>query len=197
MSEFVDIQKLVELFNPKVDDSESEDERDEPKNTTKAIKPENSASDIPSSGKKVNPYAKIKHNKEERREILDPENEELLYEELEHGTQSNWKDSPKWDIAYKQQVTASDVFLQMGFKNPTSSSCEDMIISIHLPGESHQNIDLKILKDSLTLVSPRFYLQLPLPHPVDPQKGNAKWDSESQKLIVTLRMDRELDLVNF
>lgn len=85
----------------------------------------------------------------------------------------------------------------MGPKNPTSASCEDIIITIELPGESRQNMDLKIKQDSLILISPRFYLDLPLPHPVNPQQGNAKFDNDTQKLIVTLRMDREFDVVNF
>lgn len=85
----------------------------------------------------------------------------------------------------------------MGLKNPTSASCEDMIITIEIPGENRQNIDLKIKEDSLVLISPKFYLNLPLPHPVDPQKGNAKFDYDTGKLIVTLRMEREFDVVNF
>lgn len=85
----------------------------------------------------------------------------------------------------------------MGLKNAGSASCEDMIITIETPGESRQNMDLKIKQDNLTLTSPRFYLNLPLPHPVDPQKGNAKFDSNTGKLIITLRMNRELDVVNF
>lgn len=85
----------------------------------------------------------------------------------------------------------------MGLKNPTTASCEDMIITIELPGENRQNVDLKIKQENLKLISPKFYLDLPLPHPVDPQKGNAKFDNDTRKLIVTLRMDREFDVVNF
>lgn len=85
----------------------------------------------------------------------------------------------------------------MGMKNSTTASCEDMIITIELPGESRQNMDLKIKEDNLTLISPKFYLNLPLPHPVNPQKGSAKFDNDAGKLIVTLRMNREFDIVNF
>lgn len=88
------------------------------------------------------------------------------------------------------------LFLQIGPKNPTTASCEDMIITIELPGESH-HMDLKIKKETLHLVSPKFYLDLPLPHPVDPQKGNAKFHKDSEKLIVSLKMDREFDVLNF
>ena len=72
-----------------------------------------------------------------------------------------------------------------------------MVVSINLPKESRQNIDLKIEKETLTLESAKFYLHLKLPHPVDPKRGSAQFDKEAEKLIVTLRMDRELDLVNF
>ena len=30
---------------------------------------------------------------------------------------------------YKQRITTEDVFLQMGNKNPSSASCEDLIVS--------------------------------------------------------------------
>nr|XP_023018437.1 protein PIH1D3 [Leptinotarsa decemlineata] len=200
MSEFGDIQKLVELFNPTVNDNsdDSDDEGEKPSRIpTKSVNAKATENSESSGPKKVNPYSKITTDENKRREVLDPEAEDFIYDELEHGTESDWKKSPNWDITYKQHVTASDVFLRMGFKNPTTASCEDMIIAILLPGESYQNIDLRIYKKNLTLVSPSFYLDLPLPHPVDPQKGSAKWDSAAEKLIVTLTMDRELDLVNF
>lgn len=72
-----------------------------------------------------------------------------------------------------------------------------MIISVHLPGEDRQNIDLKVTKERLDVVSSSFRLGLPLPHPVDPQRGNAQWDKDAEKLIITLDMDREFDYINF
>lgn len=85
----------------------------------------------------------------------------------------------------------------MGGKGPSTASCEDMILSVHLPGESRQNIDLKVTPNRLHLVSPNFRLDTPLPHPVDPQRGNAQWDKNAEKLIITLTMDREFDYINF
>lgn len=85
----------------------------------------------------------------------------------------------------------------MGGKGPSTSSCEDMIISVYLPGESRQNIDLKVTSNRLHLVSPNFRLDIPLPHPVDPQRGNAQWDKDAEKLVITLTMNREFDYINF
>lgn len=85
----------------------------------------------------------------------------------------------------------------MGNKSPATASCENMIVSVHLPGENHKNIDVKVKKQFLELVSPKFKLALPLPQPVNPHRGNAKWDKEAEKLIITLDMNREFDYINF
>ncbi|CAH1183503.1 unnamed protein product [Phaedon cochleariae] len=200
MTEFCDIQKLAELLKiHRPEHSDSDDEREEnPIQSTSQVGQQSGTSKKTPKQKKPNPYSKIENDESKRKEILETESEEYDgLDDQEHRTQSDWKKSPQWDITYKQQVTASDVFLQMGFKNPGTASCEDMIVTINLPGESRHNIDLNIFKDTLKLVSPNFYLDLPLPHPVDPKRGNAQFEAESEKLIVTLRMDRDLDLVNF
>ncbi|KAK9870432.1 hypothetical protein WA026_008002 [Henosepilachna vigintioctopunctata] len=85
----------------------------------------------------------------------------------------------------------------MGPKNPSTACCEDMIIEVFLPRDKRQNIDLKVLNTQLKLISPHHVLDIPLPHPVDPQQGNAQWDGDEEKLIITLRMSREFDFVNF
>ncbi|XP_056631552.1 dynein axonemal assembly factor 6 [Diorhabda sublineata] len=190
--EFNEIQKLAELFNPNRDNSDSENEIEDCVESKPC--PNTRDDSFNEEKKKVNPYSKI----ERKEKLLEQDEIQILDESCEENKiKTDWKKTPAWDVAYKQQVTASDVFLQMGFKNPTTSSCEDMIVTISLPGDSHYNIDLKIQKENLILVSPTYFLDLRLPHPVDPQKGNAKWDNDTEKLIVTLRMDRELDLVNF
>lgn len=85
----------------------------------------------------------------------------------------------------------------MSGKTLATASCEDMILKIHLPEEDHRNIDLKVFKDNIKLVSPKFRLEIPLPHSVDPQRGNAQWNKDAEQLIVTLRMEREFDYINF
>lgn len=85
----------------------------------------------------------------------------------------------------------------MGNKSPATASSENMIVSVYLPGEDHKNIDLKVTKQHLDVISPNFKLDLHLPQPVDPQRGNAKWDKDEEKLIITLDMDREFDYINF
>ncbi|CAG9854369.1 unnamed protein product [Phyllotreta striolata] len=191
---FSDIQQLTKLFNPPKDNSDSEDDNQEcgdEGDSTDIIGP--NGDNAEAKPKKVNPYNKLE-NTNEYKEYL---SEEGFYEEQGKKSESDWKKTPVWDIAYKQQVTASDVFLQIGLKGPATASCEDMIVTVKLPGDSHYNMDLKIHKNNMVLVTPKHYLDLQLPHPVDPQLGNAKWDNETESLAITLRMDREFDLVNF
>lgn len=39
---------------------------------------------------------------------------------------------PQYDIIFKQSVGTEDVFLGMGAKNPATSSCENMVVSMPL-----------------------------------------------------------------
>ncbi|XP_030746660.1 protein PIH1D3 [Sitophilus oryzae] len=195
MSNIFEIEKLVELFNV----ASAEDELEDNKCNTSDIQctsNENKNRNDKEIKKKQSPYDKLKPP--ERKEHLDPEADDFdTFVESSGISSQDWKKTPKWDISYRQSVTATDVFLGMGFKNPSTSSCENMVVTIDLPGESRQNVDLKVEKEKLILISPRFFLDIKLPQPVDPKKGNAQFDANEEKLIVTLIMDRELDLVNF
>ncbi len=44
----------------------------------------------------------------------------------------NWLFILRYEMHYKQRVTTEDVFLQMGNKNPSSASCEDLVVSLTL-----------------------------------------------------------------
>ncbi|XP_077285550.1 dynein axonemal assembly factor 6 [Arctopsyche grandis] len=107
------------------------------------------------------------------------------------------KKQPQFNIKYSQAVTAEDVFLQLGPKTPSSSSCEDMIITIELPDEKFSAMDLNLTKTDLKLDGFIYKLRLSLPHPINPDLSNAKWNQTDETLVLTLRMCREFDFVNF
>lgn len=86
----------------------------------------------------------------------------------------------------------------MSGKTPSTASCEDMIITISLPGEQGSSIDVKVSENQLDLLSPNYRLSIPLPHTVDPKQQNqAKWYSDEEQLKLTLTMEREFDYINF
>lgn len=71
---------------------------------------------------KKNPYTKIeKATKEEAaaRILTDPYDEKLFFDEEQiDGSSGDWRKCPKWDISYRQKVTASDVYLQVYMTTP-------------------------------------------------------------------------------
>ncbi|XP_053665450.1 dynein axonemal assembly factor 6 [Anopheles marshallii] len=108
---------------------------------------------------------------------------------------------PEYRISYRQTVATEDIYLQMNCKTPATASCENMIVEVLLTGEDdsvgiHQ-IELEVKDQQVIVGSPKYRLDLTLPHRINPDKGNAAWLSEQKTLRLTLTMVRELDFVNF
>ncbi|XP_015687885.1 protein PIH1D3 [Protobothrops mucrosquamatus] len=103
----------------------------------------------------------------------------------------------RYEIVFKQQVRAEDLFLGTSRKDPSTACCEDMLIKIKLPDTKASDITLDIQEKLLDFRSPQKRLLLHLPHPVDTTNGRARFLSEQATLEVTLRMKRELDFINF
>ncbi|XP_058804965.1 dynein axonemal assembly factor 6 [Phymastichus coffea] len=104
---------------------------------------------------------------------------------------------PEYQMKFKQAVGTEDIFLGMNLKTPATASCEWMSLLVRLPGEQRERVELSVEADVVDLRSPRYRLQLPTPHPVDPNGSSAKWHSDSECLEITLKLTRELDDVNF
>ncbi|XP_078683277.1 dynein axonemal assembly factor 6-like [Branchiostoma floridae x Branchiostoma belcheri] len=126
-----------------------------------------------------------------------------IWEEEEVTTGAEYEDvldprpQPEYDVVFKQAVTSEDIFLQMGNKNLSSASCEDMVVKIKLPGHKSSEVELDVTDKFLDCRTPKFKLGLHLPHPVDSKNGRAQWVQDQEMLVVTLRMVRDLDFVNF
>ncbi|KAL3878654.1 hypothetical protein ACJMK2_030985 [Sinanodonta woodiana] len=103
----------------------------------------------------------------------------------------------KYDIVYKQAVTTEDIYLQMGNKTPTTASCEEMVVKIKLPDTKLADVELDVKNKFLDCRTPKYKLGLHLPHPVDHKSGKAEWDGKKETLIVTLRIVRDFDFMNF
>ncbi|XP_038208327.1 dynein assembly factor 6, axonemal [Zerene cesonia] len=104
---------------------------------------------------------------------------------------------PAYTMNYQQSVTAEDVFLQIGPKTTSSASCENLIVRIKMPGDKKENIDLSVDTTCVTVSSSQFHLRLPLPHGINPDISKANWDASEDTLVLTLKLDREFDFVNF
>lgn len=97
-----DIVQLAELLNPTKDsDSESDEEKD-------------IRADRKDSGKaegKPNPYAKVEIDRKVQEDRDNADDSCKIVDDLGWELASDWQKTPEWNLSYKQQVTASDVFL--------------------------------------------------------------------------------------
>ncbi|KAG1678868.1 hypothetical protein FOA52_003536 [Chlamydomonas sp. UWO 241] len=106
--------------------------------------------------------------------------------------ETDGREVPVYEFMYKQAVESTDVFLGMSGKNESSTSCEDMVLRIELPGVSGAaEIDLDVKPTYVKLSHARFRLSVYLPHRVNEDKGKAAWDAKAQVLRVTMPIVRE------
>ncbi|KAI6659928.1 Protein PIH1D3-like [Oopsacas minuta] len=105
--------------------------------------------------------------------------------------------SPEYDMKFLQAVNTEDVFLGMGKKNPGTASCESMILRVKLPNAKSSDIQLNIKETLLLLTTPKYYLSLNLPDPVDDKMTRAQWDIDTDTLILTFKLKRIYDFLNF
>ncbi|XP_069069834.1 dynein axonemal assembly factor 6 [Pleurodeles waltl] len=127
-------------------------------------------------------------------DIWDPEE---VQEGSEYDDVLDHRDQPEYEIIFKQQVGAEDVFLGMSRKDPSTACCEDMLVRIKLPGTKSGDLVLDVCDMFLDLRTPKYKLGLHLPHAVDSKNGKAHFISEKETLEVTLTMRREFDFINF
>ncbi|CAH8498281.1 unnamed protein product [Schistosoma intercalatum] len=82
-------------------------------------------------------------------------------DEIPEGTQHediyDPRPQPKYEIVYQQAVTAEDVYLQLGRKNPTTACCEYMIVKVILPDTRLSDIILDVKETFLDLRAPKYY----------------------------------------
>lgn len=185
---FKEIQALQNLIAPKKDDSDSDD--DLRQNESRRKGDIDVQKGIPSDCKKP-------------RDPLKGKNDDIWHpSEVSTAVTSNLESNdprevPEYDMKFKQTVKPEDIFLNMGFKTPGSASCEWLSISVKLPQEAQDKIELSVHSESIDIRSPRYRLHLPTPHQVDPNASNAKWHSSTCTLEINLRLLRELDDINF
>lgn len=69
----------------------------------------------PEKAKTNTPYAKIRRDTDDKKShiVEDAYDESCFLEEGNNDVSSDWKKCPRWDVAYRQKVTPSDVYLQV------------------------------------------------------------------------------------
>ncbi|XP_071629867.1 dynein axonemal assembly factor 6 [Temnothorax longispinosus] len=184
------LEALQNLICPPKDDSDEED--DLPQAGARKLGPGDiGAPSDPSPSDRSGPHAP-----------LQGAGDDIWHPSEAADTRSSHQDydprkAPEYEMKFKQAVTAEDVYLGMGFKTPSTASCEWLSVLVKLPQETREEVELSVESEAIDVRSPRYRLHLPTPHPVDPNASSAKWHNDTSTLEVTLRLARELDNVNF
>ncbi|KAH7285411.1 hypothetical protein KP509_33G026900 [Ceratopteris richardii] len=110
----------------------------------------------------------------------------------EEGSACIFRAHTEYDIIYKQDVSPNDVYLQMSDKDPSSLSCDIMILRVKLPQtESVSDIQLDVKATHVKLSTNIYFLPLYLPHRIKHERSTAKWDAGMETLLITMPIDRE------
>ncbi|XP_068718185.1 dynein axonemal assembly factor 6-like [Montipora capricornis] len=178
------IVALSELLKPPGDDNESSDEeKQSTKKGTAALTPGNIG---PLGG---SPKAK-------QGTCSDIWTEEEVPEGKFTEDEFDPRPAPEYEMVFKQAITSEDMYLQMSGRNPSTASCEDLVIKIKLPDTEYSEVNLDVTDTFLDCRTPKYKLGLHLPHRVDSKNGKAQWDKSKQLLTVTLRSVREYDFLS-
>lgn len=186
------LQNLLSSNDDQNSSSDSDEERETPK--LKAAHSDDHRS-ADKEKKKKSFYSKLTSSNDEPKTLEEFDERESL---LTAETFENRK-VPEHRIVYKQSVATEDIYLRLGNRTPATASCEQMCIEIDLPEETVgiDKMSVSIIRSSIDVQTPIYHLNLPLIHPIDPNKGKAIWNADKKMLKVVLHVQRELDFINF
>merc|ERR1719382_514299 len=100
--------------------------------------------------------------------------------------------APRYEVLPRMKVGASDAFLNMQEMDPSSDSCQELLIKIWLPETQLKDISVDVLEDRVLLQAPRHRLNVALPHRVRKDEGNAKWDKLQGILSVVVPIETKV-----
>jgi len=100
--------------------------------------------------------------------------------------------TPEFEIMYKQDLSSTDLYMNMGFKDSSSACCDCIVVRITLPNTRYKDVTLDVTPTALKASTSRYKLLLNLPHEVNEEKGKAQWLSKDGVLKITLPIVDEL-----
>jgi hypothetical protein len=63
----------------------------------------------------------------------------------------------RYVLKYKQSVTANDAFLGMSGRDPSSMSCDELVVVVKLPNTKYADVSLDVTSKELLVQCPRLY----------------------------------------
>ncbi|XP_063724987.1 dynein axonemal assembly factor 6-like [Symsagittifera roscoffensis] len=103
---------------------------------------------------------------------------------------------PEYDLNYSQNVSSEDMFLQMGYKTPSTACADNLILKIWLDVSTAKDIELDVKPELVDCRTKSHRLTLSLPHPIDEKRAKAQFDVDTSVLTLTLPLNRELEFLH-
>lgn len=127
-----------------------------------------------------------KNKKKSKNDIWDDNDIDEEYIEEDPRTE------PEYDLIYRQKVTTEDIYLGMSGKTPGFQDCDEMVITVQLPGvKKISDIELTVYENKIDVRTSTYRLNLPLPKPILENEGNAKWKKDKSELVLSLPLKKE------
>ena len=104
---------------------------------------------------------------------------------IEDNLKEDGRPKPKYEILYRQNVTTEDIYLGLSEKDPSSNSCDQLIMKVYLPNTNLKEIGLEVREQSIHLTTPQYLLNHILQYKVFKDKTEAKWDKNKGILQLT------------
>mmetsp|Transcript_42088 Transcript_42088/g.63567 ORF Transcript_42088/g.63567 Transcript_42088/m.63567 type:complete len:213 (-) Transcript_42088:353-991(-) len=177
---------LMELLG--VHRTEEQDDYSKPPSLVKNPKTGGQASQAPPNMK----VAVKKAKKKDEGAIWQPEEFKAASGVVVKQEESDDRAVPRYEIMPRMRVGASDAFMNMQEMDPSSDSCQEMLIKIWLPDTQLKDISVDVLEDRVLLQAPKYRLNVALPHKVRKDSGNAKWDKLQGLLSVVVPVDSKV-----
>lgn len=181
---FNDIVGLNNLINGGKNDEDDEDNKFYSGETKSTLNPGNI---VGGNGKKVVAPPNTKIESKFNHRILTKAKNEIWTEKdfIEDNLKEDGRPKPKYEVLYKQNVTTEDIYLGLSEKDPSSNSCDQLIMKVYLPNTNLKEIGLEVREQSLHLTTPQYLLNHILQYKVFKDKTEAKWDKNKGLLQLT------------
>ena len=73
---------------------------------------------------------------------------------LDDGIEGDSRKKPEYVLKYKQAISANDAFLGMSGRDPSSMSCEELVITVQLPNTKFKDVKLDVTRKELLVQTP-------------------------------------------
>ena len=138
---------------------------------------------------KPNTKIEAKYN---HRILTNPKNDIWTEKDFqEEKFQEDDRPKPEFEILYRQKIGTEDIYLGLSDKDPSSNSCDQLLMKVKLPHTNLKEIGIEVKEQSVHLTTPQYLLNHILQYPVYKDKTEAKWDKNKSILLLTFYIKKK------